>query len=89
MSGDMYDWKHCDHRGIGNIGCPTCDPDKGRVMIRQQRLDNRDLRTQRDELAGALQELALKVLDSKAVVLGDRELISLAAAALVQLQVKP
>lgn len=47
---DMYDWERCDHRGIGQIGCPVCDPDKGRVMIRAQRLDNRDLRAQVERL---------------------------------------
>lgn len=54
MSGDMYDWEHCDHRFIGEPGCPTCDPDTSRVMIRSLRLDNRDLRAQRDALAEAL-----------------------------------
>ena len=52
---DMYDWEHCDHKGIGRVGCPTCDPDKGRVMIRSQRLDNRDLRAR---LAAAESALA-------------------------------
>jgi uncharacterized Zn finger protein (UPF0148 family) len=47
---DIYGWEHCDHRGIGQVGCPTCDPDKGRVMIRVQRLDNRDLRARVKEL---------------------------------------
>ena len=54
----MYDWERCDHRGIGQIGCPVCDFDKGRVMIRQQRLDNRDLRALNAELLAALAEIA-------------------------------
>jgi hypothetical protein len=57
MSGDMYDWERCNHRGIGNIGCPVCDPDKGRVMIRQQRLDNRDLRARVAELEALIPPL--------------------------------
>jgi hypothetical protein len=54
----MYDWERCDHRGIGQIGCPVCDFDKGRVMIRQQRLDNRDLRALNAELRETAAEMS-------------------------------
>lgn len=53
---DLYDWARCDHKGIGQIGCPTCDPDSGRVMIRQQRLDNRDLRAEVERLKQVIDE---------------------------------
>lgn len=33
----IYDWERCTHEGIGQPGCPTCDPDHDRVMIRAQR----------------------------------------------------
>lgn len=45
----IYDWKRCTHEGIGQPGCPTCDPDHDRVMIRAQRLDNAALRAERDD----------------------------------------
>ena len=35
----IYDWERCTHEGIGQPGCPTCDPDKQRVSARyEQRL---------------------------------------------------
>jgi hypothetical protein len=64
VSGDIYDWERCDHRFIGEPGCPTCDPDAGRVMIRSLRLDNRDLRVQRDALAEALRGVLEEVDDA-------------------------
>lgn len=33
---NIYDWDRCDHAGIGQPGCQTCDPDKERVLLRAQ-----------------------------------------------------
>lgn len=34
---DIYDWTRCTHEDIGQPGCPTCDPDKHRVVARFER----------------------------------------------------
>lgn len=40
----MFAWERCTHDGIGQPGCPVCDPDKSRVMLRAVWLDKRDAR---------------------------------------------
>lgn len=40
----MFAWERCTHEGIGQPGCPICDPDKSRVMLRAVWLDKRDVR---------------------------------------------
>lgn len=34
-SPNPFAWDRCDHSGIGQPGCPTCDPDKDRCLQRR------------------------------------------------------
>jgi hypothetical protein len=58
----LYGWSRCTHEDIGLPGCPTCDPNKNRVMIRCLWLDKRDLKARLAEVeadAAALREALL------------------------------
>ena len=57
MTDDLYGWDRCTHEGIGQIGCPTCDPDKGRVILRLRRQDNIELRAEVAKLRAALRKV--------------------------------
>lgn len=43
-SRELFGWVRCTHEGIGLPGCPICDPDPLRVLVRSMMLDNDDLR---------------------------------------------
>lgn len=53
---DIYDWATCDHRGIGQIGCPTCDADPARVRIRREREEVQRLRAEVERLRGLIRD---------------------------------
>lgn len=47
----MYGWSRCTHRGIGQPGCPMCDPDRDRVAARATFVARRGLYTRAEVLA--------------------------------------
>lgn len=51
----MYDWGRCDHSGIGQPGCPTCDPNKDRCMARAVSADNKYIRAENARLRAAIE----------------------------------
>lgn len=54
---DAFGWDRCDHRGIGKLGCETCDPVELHRYLRQKYLVqelSRSLAECLDELAANL-----------------------------------
>lgn len=53
----IYEWDHCDHKGIGQPGCSVCDFEPGRKRIRAAF----EALKQRDEARDALRALVSAV----------------------------
>jgi hypothetical protein len=46
-----FAWERCDHSGIGQPGCPTCDPDKYRCLQRARYVAYVEVCAEREECA--------------------------------------
>jgi hypothetical protein len=66
----LYDWERCSHEGIGQPGCPTCDPNKDRCMARAVRADNKELRVKLAAAEKRVAELEMDINEGKAVAFG-------------------
>lgn len=52
--GTIYDWEYCDHQGIGQPGCPICDCDPGRKILREVAVLHKGVAELRADRARAL-----------------------------------